>query len=162
MNENNEMPPAVNLHVYEWGWVRFLLFRVVMCLLCILVGVLLKWGLDSMFGFALSELYISDFISNVPLVFFGFCGIAALLLPGDNYPRTFREFIEDAYGFKCASLPERKPKNGSRLFIGWWKPGDSGRGWLTVKDNKAVIETWDGRYLEPFEPDKTLNTKEDK
>ena len=156
VNETVAAPPALDLRDYYREHVVFWLLIAGTGVASILMGETFRLMLPGVSPEILVLFRVVWYLPFVGIV------LLALMLPADDpdKPRSFRRFVEDSYGFTCASLPECKPKNGSRLFISWWKPGDSGRGWLTVEDNKVIIETTDGRYLKPLEPDKASDSKE--
>lgn len=156
MNEGDGTPPALDLREYDLERVVLPVISAGVCLFCIVGWRLVCWELDDMFGFALTgglPLPLALLVDYWPCMVPAALILLWLRLPADDpdKPRSFRRYVEDAYGFTCVSLPECKPGNGSRLPVRWWKHGESEQGWLTVRNNKAIIETTDGRYLKPLD-----------
>lgn len=156
MSEGDGTPPALDLREYDLERVVLPVISAGVCLFCIVGWRLVRWELDDMFGFALTgglPLPLALLIDYWPCMVSAAFILLSLRLPADDpdKPRSFRQFVEDAYGVTCPRLPECKPKDGSCLRIGLWKAGGFEWGWLTVEDNKVIIETTDGRYLKPLD-----------
>ena len=146
MSEDNGMPPALNLLEYDVESHKLPL-TVAGGVLCIVLGWKLIWWASGMSALPELSLFF-EYFPMIVLTLFFFLAVAA---DHPGAPRSFRRFMEDSYGLTFTNLPERKPGNGSHLPVRWWKHGESEEGWLTVRNNKAIIETTDGRYLKPLD-----------